>query len=134
MPTARVTGGWGTMVQLPVGGAGVGGTGVTDVVQPSSVSVTVGVRAAVVIVILQSGAVKLLPWIRYRPVGSARTSATLVVDGVPRTLTVDQFISNWVTHQIEVIQRRTRFRLERGRAARPRASAAWSRRSTRSTR
>ncbi len=34
-----------------------------------------------------------------------------LVDGVPRTLTVDQFVSNWVTHQIEVIQRRTRFRL-----------------------
>ena len=34
-----------------------------------------------------------------------------LVDGVPRTLSVDQFISNWVTHQIEVIQRRTRFRL-----------------------
>ncbi|MCW2753846.1 MAG: gyrase subunit [Marmoricola sp.] len=34
-----------------------------------------------------------------------------LVDGVPRTLTIDQFISNWVTHQIEVIQRRTRFRL-----------------------
>ena len=43
-----------------------------------------------------------------------------LVDGVPRTLTVDQFISNWVTHQIEVIQRRTRFRLRRGRAAGPR--------------
>jgi DNA gyrase subunit A len=35
-----------------------------------------------------------------------------LVDGVPRTLTVDQFISNWVTHQIEVIQRRTQFRLD----------------------
>ncbi len=34
-----------------------------------------------------------------------------LVDGVPRTLTIDQFISNWVTHQIEVIQRRTKFRL-----------------------
>jgi DNA gyrase subunit A len=34
-----------------------------------------------------------------------------LVDGVPRTLTIDQFISNWVTHQIEVIQRRTQFRL-----------------------
>ncbi|WP_428347674.1 DNA gyrase subunit A [Nocardioides sp.] len=34
-----------------------------------------------------------------------------LVDGVPRTLTIDQFVSNWVTHQIEVIQRRTRFRL-----------------------
>ena len=36
-----------------------------------------------------------------------------LVDGVPRTLTVDQFVSNWVTHQIEVIQRRTRFRLRK---------------------
>jgi DNA gyrase subunit A len=34
-----------------------------------------------------------------------------LVDGVPRTLTIDQFISNWVTHQVEVIQRRTRYRL-----------------------
>lgn len=34
-----------------------------------------------------------------------------LVDGVPRTLTIDQFISNWVTHQIEVIRRRTEFRL-----------------------
>src|SRR5690606_1966017 len=34
-----------------------------------------------------------------------------LVDGVPRTLTIDQFISHWVTHQIEVIQRRTRYRL-----------------------
>jgi DNA gyrase subunit A len=34
-----------------------------------------------------------------------------LVDGVPRTLTIDQFISHWVSHQIEVIQRRTRHRL-----------------------
>ncbi|GAA2134925.1 DNA gyrase subunit A [Nocardioides bigeumensis] len=34
-----------------------------------------------------------------------------LVDGVPRTLSVDQFISNWVAHQLDVIQRRTRFRL-----------------------
>ncbi|MGZ4502695.1 MAG: DNA gyrase subunit A [Nocardioidaceae bacterium] len=34
-----------------------------------------------------------------------------LVDGVPRTLTLDQFVSHWVTHQIEVIQRRTRYRL-----------------------
>src|SRR4051812_14323587 len=34
-----------------------------------------------------------------------------LVDGVPRTLTIDQFISNWITHQVDVIQRRTRFRL-----------------------
>ena len=34
-----------------------------------------------------------------------------LVDGVPRTLTVDQFISHWIAHQVEVIQRRTRFLL-----------------------
>ena len=34
-----------------------------------------------------------------------------LVDGVPRTLSVDQFISNWVAHQIDVIQRRTRYLL-----------------------
>ncbi len=53
-----------------------------------------------------------------------------LVDGVPRTLTIDQFISNWVTHQIEVIQRRTRFRLRRGRARRPHPARPTSRRST----
>src|ERR687890_1266112 len=36
-----------------------------------------------------------------------------LVDGVPRTLTIDQFISYWVSHQIEVIQRRTRYRLRK---------------------
>ncbi len=36
-----------------------------------------------------------------------------LVDGVPRTLTLDQFISNWIDHQIEVIQRRTRYRLRK---------------------
>jgi DNA gyrase subunit A len=39
-----------------------------------------------------------------------------LVDGVPRTLTIDQFISNWVEHQIDVIQRRTRFRLREAEA------------------
>jgi DNA gyrase subunit A len=36
-----------------------------------------------------------------------------LVDGVPRTLSIDQFISNWVDHQIDVIQRRTRYRLRK---------------------
>ncbi|TIC83012.1 DNA gyrase subunit A [Nocardioides sp. GY 10127] len=36
-----------------------------------------------------------------------------LVDGVPRTLTIDQFISHWVEHQVDVIQRRTRFRLKK---------------------
>ena len=34
-----------------------------------------------------------------------------LVDGVPRTLSIDAFISNWVTHQIDVIVRRTSFLL-----------------------
>ena len=34
-----------------------------------------------------------------------------LVDGVPRTLSLDAFVRHWVTHQIEVIQRRTTYRL-----------------------
>ena len=32
-----------------------------------------------------------------------------LVDGVPRTLSLDAFIRHWVSHQIEVIDRRTRY-------------------------
>ena len=34
-----------------------------------------------------------------------------LVDNVPKTLSIDAFISNWINHQIEVIVRRTKFRL-----------------------
>lgn len=34
-----------------------------------------------------------------------------LVDGVPRTLSLDGFVRHWVAHQIEVIQRRTQYRL-----------------------
>ena len=34
-----------------------------------------------------------------------------LVDDVPRTLRLDQFISHWIKHQIQVIQRRTAYRL-----------------------
>ncbi|MCR6712181.1 MAG: DNA gyrase subunit A [Demequina sp.] len=34
-----------------------------------------------------------------------------LVDEVPRTLSIDAFVRHWVTHQIEVIQRRTEYRL-----------------------
>ena len=34
-----------------------------------------------------------------------------LVDSVPRTLRLDQFISLWIDHQLEVIQRRTAYRL-----------------------
>ncbi len=36
-----------------------------------------------------------------------------LVDGVPRTLPLDGFVRHWVTHQIEVIQRRTLYRLRK---------------------
>jgi DNA gyrase subunit A len=36
-----------------------------------------------------------------------------LVDDVPRTLTLDGFVSNWIAHQIEVIQRRTAYRLRK---------------------
>ncbi len=36
-----------------------------------------------------------------------------LVDGVPRTLRLDQFIRYWVAHQIEVIVRRTRYLLRK---------------------
>ncbi len=36
-----------------------------------------------------------------------------IVDGVPRTLRLDQMVSYYVKHQIEVIQRRTRYRLRK---------------------
>ncbi|MGA1447056.1 MAG: DNA gyrase subunit A [Pontimonas sp.] len=39
-----------------------------------------------------------------------------IVDGVPRTLTLDGFITHWVRHQIEVIVRRTQFRLDKAEA------------------
>ena len=34
-----------------------------------------------------------------------------IVDGVPRTLSLDAFIRHWVNHQMDVIVRRTRYRL-----------------------
>lgn len=36
-----------------------------------------------------------------------------IVDGVPRTLPIDGFITAWVQHQVEVIVRRTEFRLKK---------------------
>ena len=36
-----------------------------------------------------------------------------LVDGVPRTLTLDAFITHWIDHQIEIILRRTQFRLKK---------------------
>ncbi|GAA1724124.1 DNA gyrase subunit A [Microbacterium paludicola] len=36
-----------------------------------------------------------------------------IVDGVPRTLSLDGFIGYWIAHQLEVIVRRTKFRLRK---------------------
>ena len=36
-----------------------------------------------------------------------------IVDGVPRTLPLDAFISLWITHQLDVIVRRTHYRLRK---------------------
>ncbi|MFC1417603.1 DNA gyrase subunit A [Streptacidiphilus cavernicola] len=36
-----------------------------------------------------------------------------LVDGVPRTLAIDAFIRHWVNHQVDVIVRRTTFRLRK---------------------
>lgn len=39
-----------------------------------------------------------------------------IVDGVPRTLSIDGFITAWVKHQIDVIVRRTEYRLRKAEA------------------
>ncbi|GGR17392.1 MULTISPECIES: DNA gyrase subunit A [Agromyces] len=39
-----------------------------------------------------------------------------IVDGVPRTLSIDGFITHWIAHQIDVIVRRTNFRLKKAEA------------------
>jgi DNA gyrase subunit A len=36
-----------------------------------------------------------------------------IVDGIPRTLPIDGFITHWIDHQIDVIVRRTTFRLKK---------------------
>ncbi|MFC6356303.1 DNA gyrase subunit A [Luethyella okanaganae] len=39
-----------------------------------------------------------------------------IVDGIPRTLSIDGFIHAWVVHQVEVIVRRTQYRLTKAEA------------------
>jgi DNA gyrase subunit A len=53
-----------------------------------------------------------------------------LVDGVPRTLPIDAFIRHWVEHQIEVIQRRTTYRLRKAEERASTSCAVCSRRST----
>ena len=50
----------------------------------------------------------------HRPAGrTSRANMLAIVDGVPRTLPLDRFITLWITHQLEVIVRRTQFRLRK---------------------
>ena len=56
-----------------------------------------------------------------------------IVDGVPRTLRLDQMIRHYVVHQLDVIVRRTSTGCARPTSG-PTSCAVWSRRSTRSTR
>src|SRR3954452_19922430 len=80
-PGPRLTGpDGGVMTQLPVGGAGVAGTGVTEGVQPDSVAVAIGVRPESETVTLQSGAEKPLAWMLNSPRWSERTPAELVAE------------------------------------------------------
>ena len=39
-----------------------------------------------------------------------------LVDGVPRTLTLDKFLQHYIDHQVEVIRRRTEYRLKKAKA------------------
>ncbi len=57
-----------------------------------------------------------------------------IVDGVPRTLRLDQFVTHYVEHQVEVIVRRTQYRLRRRPRSARTSCAATSRPSTSSTR
>ncbi len=36
-----------------------------------------------------------------------------LVDGVPRTLPLDSFVRHWITHQLQIIRRRTEYRLRK---------------------
>lgn len=56
-----------------------------------------------------------------------------IVDSVPRTLRLDQVVRNYIRHQIEVIVRRTRYRLRKA-EERAHILRGYVKRSTRSTR
>src|SRR6195952_704205 len=67
-----------------------------------------------VVVLKRDGVAPLVPnKLLKHPELQTNFSANMLalVDGVPRTLTIDQFISNWVEHQVDVIRRRTEYLL-----------------------
>ena len=50
---------------------------------------------------------------------SFSVNAVALVDGVPKTLNLAELVHHYVAHQLEVIERRSRFRLERARDRSP---------------
>src|SRR3954452_21509442 len=79
VPAGTVTADCGVMTHAPVGGAGAGGTGVIDGLQPASDTVATGVCPSATVT-LQSGAVKPDASILKPPFTSMRALAALVVD------------------------------------------------------
>ncbi len=87
-------------------------TGVADIADESSDRV--GMR--IVITLKRDAVAKVVLANLYKHTSlqtSFGANMLAIVDGVPRTLRLDQMISYYVVHQIEVITRRTQFRLDR---------------------
>ncbi len=87
-------------------------TGVADIADESSDRI--GMR--IVITLKRDAVAKVVLANLYKHTSlqtSFGANMLAIVDGVPRTLRLDQMISYYVTHQIEVITRRTQYRLDR---------------------
>ncbi len=87
-------------------------TGVADIADESSERI--GMR--IVITLKRDAVAKVVLANLYKHTSlqtSFGANMLAIVDGVPRTLRLDQMISYYVTHQIEVITRRTQYRLDR---------------------
>ena len=87
-------------------------TGVADIADESSDRI--GMR--IVITLKRDAVAKVVLANLYKHTSlqtSFGANMLAIVDGVPRTLRLDQMVSYYVTHQIEVITRRTQYRLDR---------------------
>ena len=87
-------------------------TGVADIADESSERI--GMR--IVITLKRDAVAKVVLANLYKHTSlqtSFGANMLAIVDGVPRTLRIDQMIEYYVKHQIEVITRRTQFRLDR---------------------
>ena len=87
-------------------------TGVADIADESSDRI--GMR--IVITLKRDAVAKVVLANLYKHTSlqtSFGANMLAIVDGVPRTLRLDQMVSYYVLHQIEVITRRTQYRLDR---------------------